>query len=129
MSALFYREMIQAALLFGLGAVRRNDTSGGGHTCGASKADQWEAGTASVRRDLGDTGGVGSTTGGWDAVRVQLHWPSAGNDSAVGGPMLTPGFLRKVNRLRGRGLEAKVAVESGNNQRDFLGRAERGIPG
>ena len=74
------------------------------------KAGHQEEVTVSGRRDLGDTGGGGNTTGVRDAVGCQVHWPTAGDSSAVGGPATTPGGLCEVNRLRGRELEEKVVL-------------------
>ena len=84
-----------------LGAVRCDDAGDVRIPCGFFKADHWEAGKVSGRRDLGDTGGGGGHKEDGEKVGFWLHWTPAGNGGAVGGHTPTPRVLYEGNGLHG----------------------------
>ena len=86
-----------------LGAVRFDDAGDGGIPYGVIKEYHCKSGKAEGQQDLGDTGSGGGLTGDEDEVGGGVHWATADNGGAVGGPTPTLGGLYERNGIRGGG--------------------------
>ena len=84
-----------------LGTGGRDDKGGRENPCGVSTPDHREAGEATKRWVMGNTGGLRITTDSGYAVGVHLHRTLEGNGSKVGDRMTNLGVMHTGNLILG----------------------------